>query len=64
MKVFFFLKNLKRRHPLARPRLRWEDNIRMNRREIGWGRVDWMHLTQDRGQWRAVVNLVMNLWIL
>jgi hypothetical protein len=33
----------------------------MNVREIGWEGVDWMHLAQDRDQWRAVVNTVMNL---
>jgi hypothetical protein len=41
-----------------RPRRRWEDNIRMDLREIGWEGVDWMHLAQDRVQWRAVVNTV------
>jgi hypothetical protein len=34
--------------PLGRPRHRWEDNIRMYLREIGWEVVDWMHLAQDR----------------
>jgi len=43
---------------------RWEDNIRMGLREIGWEVVDWMHLAQDRDQWRAVVNMVMNLRVL
>jgi hypothetical protein len=47
--------------PLARSRSRWEDNIRMNLKEIGWEIVDWIHLTQDRDQWRAVGNTVMNL---
>jgi hypothetical protein len=32
-------------------------------REIGWEGVNWMHLAQDRGQWRAVVNTVINLWV-
>jgi hypothetical protein len=51
-----------RKRPLGRPRRRWEDNIRMDLREIGWKRVvDWLHLAQDRDQWRAVVNTVMNL---
>jgi hypothetical protein len=39
---------------------RWEDNIRMDLREIGWEDVDWIHLAQDRNQWRAVINTVMN----
>jgi hypothetical protein len=38
-----------------------EDNIRINLREIGWEGVDWMHLSQDKDQWRDVVNTVMNL---
>jgi hypothetical protein len=47
--------------PLGRPRRRWEDNIRMDLREIGWGGMDWIDLAQDRDQWRALVNTVMNL---
>jgi len=39
-----------------------EVNIRMYPREIGWESVDWMHLAQDRDQWQALVNMVMNLW--
>jgi hypothetical protein len=50
-----------RKRPLGRPRRRWEDNIRMDRREIGWGGMDWIDLAQDRDQWRALVNTVMNL---
>jgi hypothetical protein len=49
------------RRPLGRPRRRWEDNIKMNLGEIGFGDVDWIHLAQDRDRWRAVVNTVMNL---
>jgi hypothetical protein len=41
--------------------LRREGNIRMDLREIGLEGVDWMHLAQDRDQWWAVVNTVMNL---
>jgi hypothetical protein len=42
------------------------DGIRMDLREIGWGggSVEWIRLVQDRGQWRALVNAVMNLWVL
>jgi hypothetical protein len=47
--------------PLGRPRHRWKDNIRMDFKEIGWEGVDWMHLVQDRDQWRALVNTIMNL---
>jgi len=42
-------------------RYRWEDNIRIDIREIGSDGVDWIHLSQVREQWRAVVNLIMNL---
>jgi hypothetical protein len=48
------------KRPLGRPRRRWDDNIRMDLREIGWGGVDWIDLAQDRDQWRALVNTVMN----
>jgi hypothetical protein len=48
---------------LGRPMLRWKLNIEMDLRGMGWKGVVWMHLVQDRDQWRAVVNTVMNLWI-
>jgi hypothetical protein len=47
--------------PLGRPRLRWVDNIKIDLRETGWDGVDWIELAQDRDQWRALVNTVMNL---
>jgi hypothetical protein len=49
------------KRPLGRPRRRWGDNIRMYLREVEQEGVDWIHLSQDRDQWRAVVNMVMNL---
>jgi hypothetical protein len=52
------------KRPLGRPRHRWEDGTRMDLREIGFGGVDWIRLSQDRDQWRAVVSAVMNLWVL
>jgi hypothetical protein len=48
------------KRPLGRPKRRWED-IRMDLREIVWEAVDYMHLAQDRGHWRAFINTVMNL---
>jgi hypothetical protein len=54
----------KGKRPLERPRRRWEDGIRMDLREIGWGSVDWIQLAQDRDRWRAVANTVMNLRVL
>jgi hypothetical protein len=47
--------------PLGTRRRRWEDNIKMNLRDIGWGSMDWIDLAQDRDQWRALVNTAMNL---
>jgi murein endopeptidase len=52
-----------RKRPLGRPRLRWVDNIKMDLREIGWGGVDWIDMAQDRGQWRVLVNMEMDLWV-
>jgi hypothetical protein len=49
------------KRPLGRHRRRCKDNIRMDLREIGWGGMDWIDLTLDRDQWRALVNTVMNL---
>jgi hypothetical protein len=40
---------------------RWVDNIKMNLRGIGWGGMDWIDLVQDKDQWRALVNTVINL---
>jgi hypothetical protein len=49
------------RRPLGRPRRRWEDNIKMDVQEVGWGGMDWIDMAEDRDRWRAVVNAVMNL---
>jgi hypothetical protein len=49
--------------PLGRPRHRWEDNIKMDLREIGIDGANWIWLARDRVQWRAFLNTVMNLWI-
>jgi hypothetical protein len=43
---------------LGRPRRRWEDNIKMDLQEVGWGRGNWMELAQDRDRWRALVGTV------
>jgi hypothetical protein len=52
------------KRPLERPRRRWEDGIKMDLREIGFGGVDWIRLAQDRDRWRAVVSAVKNLRVL
>jgi hypothetical protein len=51
------------RRPLGRPRCRWEDDIKMDLREVGWGSIDWIDLAQDRDWWRAVVNTAMNILV-
>jgi hypothetical protein len=51
----------KRKRPLGRPGRRWEDNIKMDLREIGINGADWIRFSQDRVQWLAFVNTVMNL---
>jgi hypothetical protein len=52
------------KRPLGRPRRRWEDNIKMDLGEIGIDGANWIWLTQDRVQWQAFVNTVMNLQVL
>jgi hypothetical protein len=52
------------KRPLGRPGHRWEDNIRMELQEVGCGGMVWIELAKDRDRWRALVNVVMNLWVL
>jgi hypothetical protein len=49
------------KRPLGRPRPRWEDNIKMDFGEVGIDGANWIRLVQDRVQWRAFVNTLMNL---
>jgi hypothetical protein len=49
--------------PLGRFSSRWMDNIKMDLREIGWDGMDWIDLAQDRDQWRALLNTVMDLLV-
>jgi hypothetical protein len=44
------------KRPLGRPRRGWDDGIRMDLREIGWGSVDWIQLAQDRDRWQALAK--------
>jgi hypothetical protein len=48
----------KGKRPLGRPRRRWEDNIKMDLRQVGCGVMDWIQLAQDRDRWRTLVNVV------
>jgi hypothetical protein len=49
------------KRPLGKPRRRWEDNIKMDVREIRIVEANWIQLPQDRVKWRAFVNMVMIL---
>jgi hypothetical protein len=49
------------KRPLGKPRRRWEDTIKMDLREVGYGGMDWIELAQDRDRWRALTNAVINL---
>jgi hypothetical protein len=50
-----------RKRSLGRPNRKWVDNIKMDLREIGWDGMHWIDLAQNRDQWRALVNTVINL---
>jgi hypothetical protein len=52
------------KRPLGRPRHRWENNIKMDLREVGWDGMDWIDLTHDMSKWRAPDNMIMNLCVL
>jgi hypothetical protein len=51
------------KRPLGRPRLRWEDNVRMDLQEVVCVCEEWIGLAQDRNRWRALVSAVRNLWV-
>jgi hypothetical protein len=48
---------------VGRHRRKWEDSIKMDLKEMGWGFVDWINLAQVRCRWRAVVNTLRNLLV-
>jgi hypothetical protein len=58
--INYFGQKTRRQEPLARPKHRWEDNIRMDITETGCEGMKWMHLTQDSDKWKALMNMVMN----
>jgi len=49
------------KRPLGRPRRRWKNTIKIDRKEVGCGGMDWTEMAQDRDSWRALLNAVMNL---
>jgi hypothetical protein len=51
-----FGRKTRRKRPLGIQKRRWEDDIKMDLREIGGGGMDWIHFSQDRDQWRALLN--------
>jgi hypothetical protein len=51
------------KRPLLRPRRRWVDNIKIYLRVVKWDGMDWIKLAQDRDQWWALLNTVMNLLV-
>jgi hypothetical protein len=61
MRIGYSVGNPEGKRPLGKPRCRWVDNIRMDLREIEWDVVDWIDTAQDRDQWRALVDTVLNL---
>jgi len=51
------------KRPLGRPGHRWEDNIKMDLKEVGCGGKDWIDLAQDKDRWQSLVNVVMNIQV-
>jgi len=60
----FLVRKPEGKKPLVKPRRRWEDIIKMNLQEVGCGGMDWIELSRDMDRWWAVLNTVMNLWVL
>jgi hypothetical protein len=54
-------RNPGRKRHLGRSRDRWEDNIKIDLTEIGWGGMEWIDLARDRDNWKVLVNRVMNI---
>jgi len=52
--------NLRGKSPLGRPRCRWEDNIKIDIQEMGWGVLDWTGLAQGKDKWRDLFNAMIN----
>jgi hypothetical protein len=52
------------KRPLGRPKCWWEDNIKTDLQDAGWGDMDWIYMDQNRARWRALVDVVMNFRVL
>jgi hypothetical protein len=61
--IQYFEWQTERKSPLGRPRRRWENNIRIDLTELRWEDVDWIHVSQDRDQWRVLVNAVVKFCV-
>jgi hypothetical protein len=57
----FLARKLEGKRPHGRPKHRWKDNIKIYLKEIGWERVDWINLAEDKEKWQAVVKLAVNI---
>ena len=55
------MKSLEGKKPLGRHRHRWEDNIKMDLQEVGWGGMDWLELAEGRDRGWVLVNVVLNV---
>jgi hypothetical protein len=62
MYVLIFLGKPDGKRPLGRPKSRFDDNIKMNLREIGWEGMDFINVARDRGHWKVGVNRVIKRW--
>jgi len=51
------------KRPLRRPRHKWEDNIKMDLKDVRCCCMDWINLAQDRDRWQTLVNAIMKLWV-
>jgi hypothetical protein len=57
------VEKLQGKRTLGRPRRRWVGNSKIDLREMGWDGMDWLHLAQDMEQLKALMTVVMNLWV-
>ena len=51
------------KRPLGRPRRIWEDVIKMDLHDVGWGGMDWIAVALDGDRWRAILNVVVNFLV-